>query len=60
VLRVTVWGHRAQYDCVGHRKPRVNEQPGAWHQQMALHDRVFHPLCVAESIRLHIIDLLEL
>ena len=48
MLRVTVWGHRAQCDCVGHRNPTVNEQAGDWHQQMALRERVFGPLCVAE------------
>lgn len=61
MLRVAVWGDGAQCDCVGHRKPRVNELPGAGQQQMALHDRVFGPLyVVAESIRLHIVDMLEL
>jgi hypothetical protein len=60
VLHVTVWSHRAPCDCVGHKKPTVNEQPGACHQQKALHDRVFGPLYVAESIRLHNVDMLEL
>jgi hypothetical protein len=55
-----VWGRRAPCDCVGHRNPTVHEQPGDWHQQMALRDRVFGSLCVAESIRLHIIDVLKL
>ena len=60
MLRVSVWGHRAQCDCVGHRKSTVNEQPGAWHQQMTLHNKVFGSLYVAENIRHQIVDILEL
>ena len=50
MLRVIVWGERSQCDCMGHRNPTINEQPGTWQQQMALHDRVFGPFYVAESI----------
>jgi hypothetical protein len=57
VLRVTVWGHRAQCDCVDHRKPTVNEQPGISNRRCMAGSLV---LCtyVAESIRLHIVDML--